>query len=112
MSDEAFGYPITVPLQRLNSDVSLLKDYDPVLRKKWHASEQREILPNGDVEMSYAVAGADEIKRWIYSWLPNVEVLEPAWLREQVQTELAQAAQKHGNHDKMVEPPITPRGEA
>jgi predicted DNA-binding transcriptional regulator YafY len=69
---------------------------DYVLRKKWHASEQREILPNGDVEMTYKVAGADEIKRWIYSWLPNVEVLEPLWLREQVQTELAESLKRHG----------------
>lgn len=68
---------------------------DYVLRKKWHASEQREVLPNGDVEMSFIVAGAEEIKHWIYSWLPNVEVLEPAWLREQVQRELAESLKRH-----------------
>lgn len=68
---------------------------DYVLRKKWHASEERTVLPNGDVEMGFTVAGTDEIKHWIYSWLPNVEVLEPAWLREQVHKELAESLQQH-----------------
>ncbi len=71
------------------------KAADYVLRKKWHPSEERKILPDGDVEMTYRVAGAEEIKHWIYSWLPNVEILEPAWLREQAASELAESAKKH-----------------
>jgi hypothetical protein len=38
---------------------------DYVLRKKSHPSEQRSILPDGRVELSYTVAGIDEIKHWI-----------------------------------------------
>jgi predicted DNA-binding transcriptional regulator YafY len=69
---------------------------DYILRKeKWHSSETRNILPNGDVELSFTVAGTDEIKRWIYSWLPNAEVVKPEWFRKQIQKELSESA---GNH--------------
>ena len=68
---------------------------DYVLRKKWHHSEQREVLPNGDVEMTYKVAGVDEIKHWIYSWLPNVEILEPAWFRQQAGADLTESIKKY-----------------
>jgi predicted DNA-binding transcriptional regulator YafY len=56
---------------------------DYVLRKKWHPSEERTVLPDVSVELSYKVAGIEEIKHWIYSWLPEAEILEPAWLRKQ-----------------------------
>ena len=69
---------------------------DYILRKeKWHTSEQRTILPDGAVELSFIVAGVDEIKRWIYSWLPNVEVMKPAWLRRQIKKELSRYASDH-----------------
>jgi hypothetical protein len=66
-----------------------------VLRKKWHPSEQRSILPDGCVELSYTVAGIDEIKHWIYSWLPDAEILEPAWFRVQAAADLSSSRQKH-----------------
>jgi len=69
---------------------------DYIIRKeKWHPSEKRTILQNGDVELSFTVAGTDEIKRWIYSWLPNVEVIRPKSLRNQIQKELAASAALH-----------------
>jgi predicted DNA-binding transcriptional regulator YafY len=66
-------------------------------KKKWHPSENRRLLPDGTVELTFTVAGTDEIKRWIYSWLPNVEVLEPESLRKQVQKELAESALTHSH---------------
>jgi predicted DNA-binding transcriptional regulator YafY len=68
---------------------------DYILRKTWHPSEKKTMLPDGSVECAYTVAGTIEIKQWIYSWLPHAEVLEPAWFREQVQKELASAATSH-----------------
>lgn len=64
-------------------------------RQSWHPSEKRKILPSGDVELTFTVAGVDEIKRWIYLWLPNVEVLKPKWLKERIRKELSTAAQNH-----------------
>jgi predicted DNA-binding transcriptional regulator YafY len=67
-----------------------------ILRKeKWHTSEKRKILPNGDIELTFTVAGVNEIKYWIYSWLPNARILKPSWLRELVRKELSQSAKEH-----------------
>jgi predicted DNA-binding transcriptional regulator YafY len=69
---------------------------DYIIRKeKWHSSEKRNILPCGDVELSFTIAGTEEIKRWIYSWLPNVEVIKPEWFRKQIQKELSESARDH-----------------
>jgi predicted DNA-binding transcriptional regulator YafY len=70
-----------------------------ILRKeKWHPSEQRKVLFDGDVELTFTVAGVNEIKHWIYSWLPNVEIIEPAWLRQQARKELARSAKEHAKN--------------
>ena len=77
-------------------EVSLTVRFSPeiadyIMRKTFHPSEKKTVLPDGSVECSYTVAGTIEIKQWIYSWLPHVEVLEPAWFREQVAKELSAA---------------------
>jgi predicted DNA-binding transcriptional regulator YafY len=69
---------------------------DYILRKdKWHPSEKRKILPSGEVELSFTVSGVNEIRRWIYAWVPNVEVIEPAWFRDRLRKEFTEAAHKH-----------------
>lgn len=69
---------------------------DYILRRdSWHPSEKRKILPDGGVELQFNVAGTLEIKKWIYSWLPHVEVVKPLSLRRQIHKELAQAAASH-----------------
>lgn len=64
-------------------------------RDKWHSSEERKILPSGEVELSFTIAGVSEIRRWIYSWFPNVEVIEPAWFREQIRKDMLLTEKKH-----------------
>lgn len=66
-----------------------------VRKQSWHPSERRKVLPSGEVDLTFTVAGVIEIKRWIYSWLPNVEVKEPLWLRQQIREELTQSIQRH-----------------
>lgn len=67
-----------------------------ILRKeKWHPSEKRTILPNGEVEMTFTVVGTDEIKRWIYTWTPYVEVVKPDCLRAEIKKEMSLSAEKH-----------------
>jgi len=68
---------------------------DYVLRKRWHPSEVRTMLPNGEAELTFTVAGVVEIKRWIYSWFPSIEVVKPQWLRKQVVEELRQSLEYH-----------------
>jgi proteasome accessory factor B len=49
----------------------------------WHQSPQLQDLPHGDCIMTLKVGSALEMTPWIRGWGPDVEVLEPAELREQ-----------------------------
>jgi proteasome accessory factor B len=49
----------------------------------WHQSQQLQDLPHGDCIMTLKVGSALEMTPWIRGWGPDVEVLEPAELREQ-----------------------------
>ncbi len=64
-------------------------------KEKWHSSEKRKVLPNGDIELSYKISGFVEFKHWAYSWLPYVEFIKPGWFRKRVKEELIEAAQLH-----------------
>jgi len=69
---------------------------DYILRKeKWHPSEKREVFSNGEVRLTFTVAGVEEIKRWIYSWLPHVRVVAPESLRKTIREELSLATKNH-----------------
>jgi len=45
--------------------------------KIWHDSQKIFKLPGGGPEMTFRVAGLDEIKRWILSFGLEAVVLEP-----------------------------------
>lgn len=66
-----------------------------VLRKKWHQSQKEKELKDGRVEVRFNVNGLDEIKQWIYRWLPRVEVISPRRLKEMVKEELRLSLEKH-----------------
>jgi predicted DNA-binding transcriptional regulator YafY len=42
----------------------------------------------GGLEMTFRVAGLDEIKRWILSFGPEAQILEPAKLKQMVRADL------------------------
>ncbi|MDH4266088.1 MAG: WYL domain-containing protein [Deltaproteobacteria bacterium] len=57
--------------------------------KVWHESQKITKLPNGGLEMTFRVAGLDEIKRWILSFGLEAVVLEPEKLKEMVRKDLS-----------------------
>jgi predicted DNA-binding transcriptional regulator YafY len=65
----------------------------------WHPSQQVAELPGGALEWRARVAGTIEIRLWILSWGDDVEVLEPAALREDVAATLARAAARYRGPD-------------
>jgi len=79
------GEEITVKL-RVKPQIA-----DLILRKKWHPSEVKTSMPDGSLELTYTVLGKIEIKQWIYSWLPHMEVMEPESLREEIRKELKES---------------------
>ncbi len=57
--------------------------------KIWHESQKVTKLHDGSLEMSFWVAGLDEIKRWLLSFGPEAAVLEPEKLREMLRKDLS-----------------------
>ncbi len=60
----------------------------PVGEKIWHESQKTTKHTNGCLEMTFRVAGLDEIKSWVLSLGPECQVLEPEKLRKVVQQDL------------------------
>ena len=57
--------------------------------KIWHESQKVTKLPDGGLEITFRVAGLDEIKRWILSFGPEAVVLEPEKLKEMIRKDLS-----------------------
>ncbi len=57
-----------------------------VSERRWHPSQQICWVGEGEevLEMHLELAGFEEITRWIQSWGPQVEVLNPPELRERI----------------------------
>jgi len=60
-----------------------------VAEKIWHESQKVSKLPDGSLEITFRVAGLDEIKRWVLSFGPGAVVLEPEKLKEMVRKDLS-----------------------
>lgn len=52
--------------------------------KVWHQSQEAEKLPDGSLLLTFEVAGLEEIRQWVLSLSPEVEVLEPRELKDLV----------------------------
>ncbi|MFH1092108.1 MAG: transcriptional regulator [Pseudomonadota bacterium] len=59
--------------------------------KIWHESQARRKLPDGSLELTFKVAGLDEIRMWVLSLGPQAYVLAPERLRQMVEAGLKDA---------------------
>lgn len=90
----AFG--VMVDIEPVEVVLRFDKEIKPyVLRKKWHQSQKEKELKDGRVEVRFNVNGFDEIKQWIYRWLPYVEVIAPKELKKIVKEELRLSLERH-----------------
>ena len=62
----------------------------------WHPTQQVSERVDGGLDLTLAVAHPEEMVYWIRGWGPQVEVLAPGWLREQMAREAREAAQVYG----------------
>jgi predicted DNA-binding transcriptional regulator YafY len=62
----------------------------------WHPSQRVESDPDGSLVWRARVAGTIEIRLWILSWGDDVEVLEPAALRDDVAATMRRALERYG----------------
>jgi len=55
-----------------------------IRERRWHESEKIRELPDDELEMEMTLNSLFEVERWILSWGPHAEVLEPLHFREQI----------------------------
>lgn len=58
--------------------------------RQYHPTQQLSELSDGGVELRMKVTGR-ELARFVLEWGPRVQVIEPAWLREEVVKQLGEA---------------------
>ncbi len=63
-----------------------------VQENRWHRSHHIVSLPDGRVLWRARVAAPQEMYPWVRSWGVEVEVLEPAWMRERLMGEIQEMA--------------------
>ena len=59
--------------------------------KIWHESQKAKRNGDGSLELSFQVAGLDEIKRWVLSFGPETRVLEPTKFKDMIRAELQES---------------------
>ncbi len=59
-----------------------------IRERQWHASQQIEELPSGELILRLRVGGLGEVKRWIMSYGSHAEVFEPESLRRDIKDEV------------------------
>jgi predicted DNA-binding transcriptional regulator YafY len=62
-----------------------------IRERVWHESQQIEDKSDGSVVLRMEVAPGWELKAWIKGFLPQVRVLKPAGLRDEIAAEIAKA---------------------
>ncbi len=63
---------------------------------RWNRSASIETLPDGRLLYRVSVAHPEEMHVFIRRWGPQVEVLSPAWLREEMANEAREMAAQYG----------------
>lgn len=69
-----------------------------MIEKIWHSTEQKLPQPDGALILKMHVPVTSELKRWVMSYGRDVEVIEPAELREMVKREIDELAERYRSH--------------
>lgn len=72
----------------------------------WHDTQETHPNVDGSIIFEAEVAGIEEIKFWVLSWGANSEVLEPAFLREEIRTEAEAMLRKYRKAVRQEEKPL------
>ena len=59
-----------------------------IMERDWHPSQTFIRRPDGRVEMRLETSGRKELIRWVLSWMPDVQVLAPKTLKDQIEEKL------------------------
>ena len=89
-----------VPSESQPVEVSLRFDRScarKVAESLWHSSQRLSIEEDGSIRWEGTVSDPQNMLPWIRSWGPDVEVLEPGWLREVHKADFLKGRQRYVN---------------
>jgi predicted DNA-binding transcriptional regulator YafY len=86
-----YGNPVEVNLW-FSKDVARW-----IMRRKWHSSQKVTANKNGSIILKVTVNGTMELKRWLFQWGPDCEVLSPPEFRKEVAAELRSMSERYRN---------------
>ena len=66
-----------------------------VAETQWHLSQSLQPTPEGGILWRGEVSEPREMYPWIRSWGPDVEVIEPEWLRDEHRSDFEAGAQRY-----------------
>ncbi len=66
-----------------------------IKEKIWHESQRIYAQDDGSIIFEAEVAGTEEIRFWVMTWGAGAEVLEPAFLREEIRKEVGNMAGRY-----------------
>ncbi|MFC1895068.1 helix-turn-helix transcriptional regulator [Thermodesulfobacteriota bacterium] len=69
--------------------------------KIWHESQKGRRLSDGSLELSFRVAGLDEIRQWVLSLGPEAKVMEPKQLEDMVTESLQKTLEQYEAGDRL-----------
>ncbi len=80
-----------------------------IRERTWHESQRLQDDADGSVRLTMEVALGFELKAWVKGFLPDVQVVRPAALREEIARELAEARSEFPPAAGAEEPTAGPR---
>lgn len=63
--------------------------------RRWSANQEITHREDGSIELAMSTSGKFEVKRWIFSFGPEAELLEPESLRHEIRSEMAMVLSKY-----------------
>lgn len=76
-----------------------------IAERTWHVSQAVQQQFDNGIEITFRVAGLDEIRQWVLALGPEARVMEPAELREQVRADLAAALAQYPDTPEQTDTP-------
>lgn len=66
-----------------------------VRERNWHASEKKQELPNGELELSMVLGSLFEAEQWVLSWGRHATVITPTELRQSIRNHVEQLQKRY-----------------
>ncbi|HEY3489178.1 MAG TPA: WYL domain-containing transcriptional regulator [Candidatus Deferrimicrobiaceae bacterium] len=112
MTEERYEYPEGFdPVKRLESTFTIFDYQAPttfrirfsensakyVKERRWAKGQKIEKQDDGSIILTMTTMGHEDVLRWLLSYGPDAELIEPVDLREELRTSLRRTLEKYGN---------------